>query len=59
MTMLNLSNVIHIHVYGAPNEHVASTVALVVGLGTDGSIGIKGLLLGRNNYKKTYNQISI
>jgi hypothetical protein len=57
--MLNLSNVIHTCVYGAPNEHVASTVASVVGLGTDASIGIEGLLLGHNNCKTTYNQISI
>jgi hypothetical protein len=52
MTMLNLSNVIHTYVYGAPNEHVASTATLVVGLCTNASICIEGLLLGCNNYKK-------
>ena len=59
MTMLNLLNVIHMCVYAAPNEHVASIVALVVGLGIDASIGVEGLKLGRNNCKTTYNQISI
>jgi hypothetical protein len=59
MIMLNLSNVIHTCVYGAPNEHVSSTVASVVGLGIDASIGIEGMLLGHNNWKTTYNQISI
>ena len=54
MTMLNLSNVIHTCVYGAPNEHATSTVASVMGLGTDASIGVEGLLLGHNNYKTTY-----
>jgi hypothetical protein len=57
--MVNLSNVTHTCVWGAPNEHVASTVASVVGLGTDASIGVEGLLLGRNNCKTTYNKISI
>ena len=59
MTMMNLSNVIHTCVYGAPNEHIVSTAASVVGLGIDASIGVEGLLLGHNNYKTTYNQISI
>ena len=59
MTMLNLSNVIHTCVCSAPNEHVASTATSVVGLGTNASIGVEGLLLGCDNYKTTYNQISI
>jgi hypothetical protein len=57
--MVNLSNVTHTCVWGAPNEKVASTVASVVGLGTDASIDVEGLLLGRNNYKTTYNKKSI
>ena len=57
--MLNLSNVIHTYVYDAPIEHVSTIVALVVGLGTNASISIESLLLGCNNYKKKYNQISI
>jgi hypothetical protein len=40
MTILNLSNVIHTCVYGAPNEHATSIVTLVVGLGIDASIGV-------------------
>jgi hypothetical protein len=57
--MLNLSNVIHTCVYDAPNEHVSSIVASMVGLGIDASIGVEGLLLGHNNCKTKYNQISI
>jgi hypothetical protein len=59
MTMLNLSNVIHTCVYGASNEHATSTTASMVGLGSDAYIGVEALLLGRNNCKTTYNQISI
>jgi hypothetical protein len=43
--MLNLSNVMHTCVYGAPNEHVSSTTVSIVGLGTNASIGLEGLLL--------------
>ena len=53
MTMVNLSYVIHPCVWGASNEQAASTTASVVGLGTDASIDVEGLLLGHNNYKKT------
>jgi hypothetical protein len=57
--MVNLSNVTHTYVWGASNEQASSTVASVVGIGTNASIGVEGLLLRCNNYKTTFNKKSI
>jgi nucleoside-specific outer membrane channel protein Tsx len=51
--MVNLSYVTHTFMWGAPNKQVASTSTSVVGLGTDASIGVEGLLLGCKNYRTT------
>jgi hypothetical protein len=57
--MVNVSNVIHTCVWGAPNEHTAPTATSMVGLGIDSSIDVVGLLLGCKNFKTTYIKILI